>query len=427
MDTMLNFPTWGKKMPKVLIIGGGAAGMMSAVISAMNGCEVHLFEQNEKLGKKLYITGKGRCNFTNACDMETLFANVITNEKFMYSAFNGYNNYDVIDFFESLGVKTKIERGNRVFPQSDHSSDIILGLSRKMKELDVKIHLRSKVLELLLEDEVVKGIMLDNQTIFNGDRIIVATGGLSYASTGATGDGYRFANGAKHNVAEQRPSLVPMEVAEDYIKELQGLSLKNVTLSIFDQDKKCFDAFGEMMFTHFGITGPLVLTASAMIGDLLTKHSLKATIDLKSALSLEQLDNRILREMEAGKNKQFKNIIGGLLPSTLQKVILLQGIINPDKKVNEVTREERLKFVEYIKNFPMTITKLRGYNEAVITNGGVITKEINPKTMESKLVKGLYFVGEVLDVDALTGGFNLQIAWSSAYAAAMNVQKEEER
>ena len=410
-------------MSKVLIIGGGAAGMMAAVVSAMNGCETHLFEQNEKLGKKVYITGKGRCNFTNACDMDTLLASVCTNDKFMYSSFNGYNTYDVMDFFESLGVKTKIERGNRVFPSSDHASDIIIALERKMKELGVKIHLRSKVSKVLIEDEVATGIELDNQETIMGDKIMVATGGLSYAATGATGDGYRFAKSAKHTVTARRPSLVPMEVKEEYIKEMQGLSLKNVSLSIFENDKKCFEGFGEMMFTHFGITGPLVLTASAKVGDALMTHSLKVAIDLKSALSIEQLDARILRDMENGKNKQFKNVIGGLLPSTLQKVILAQGIINPEKKVNEITKEERNAFVNHLKNFPMTITKLRGYNEAVITKGGVSVREINPKTMASKIVTNLYFIGEVLDVDALTGGFNLQIAWSSAYAAAMDVSE----
>jgi len=407
-------------MPKVLIIGGGAAGMMVAVFSAMQGLETHLFEQNEKLGKKVYITGKGRCNFTNACDMDTLFASVMTNEKFLYSAFNGYNNFDVIDFFEELGVCTKIERGNRVFPKSDHASDIIGALSHKMKELDVKLHLRSKVSKLLMDENKIKGIVLENEVNITGDKVVVATGGLSYAATGSTGDGYYFAKSVNHEVIKQRPSLVPMEVSEDYIKKMQGLSLKNVSLSIFDNNQKCYEAFGEMMFTHFGITGPLVLSASASIGDLLTANSLKATIDLKPALSLEQLDNRILREMEAGKNKQFKNVIGGLLPSTLQKVILEQAIINPEKKVHEITKEERWEFVAYLKGFPLTITKLRDYNEAVITKGGVSVKEINPKTMESKIVKGLYFIGEVLDVDALTGGFNLQIAWSSAVAAARN-------
>ena len=404
-------------MPKVLIVGGGAAGMFAALTSAMSKDEVHLFEQNEKLGKKLYITGKGRCNFTNACDMETLFDNMITNAKFMYSAFHRYNNYDTIDFFESIGIKTKIERGNRVFPQSDHSSDIILGLKRKMKELGVRIHLNSKVEKLSLQDNILEGIVLADETVIKGDKVIIATGGLSYPTTGATGDGYRFAKSIGHKVMEQRPSLVPMEVSEEEMKDLQGLSLKNVTLSIFDKDKKCYSEFGEMMFTHFGVTGPLVLTASAVVGDLLEKGELQAKIDLKPALSNEQLDGRMLREIENAKNKQFKNVISGLLPSKLLKMVLEKEIIKSDKRANEITKEERKVFVEYLKNFPFTITKLRGYNEAVITKGGVMVGEINPKTMESKKVAGVHFVGEVLDVDALTGGFNLQVAWSSAYAA----------
>jgi len=404
-------------MSKVLIVGGGAAGMFAAVFSALAGAEVHLFEQNEKLGKKLYITGKGRCNFTNACDMETLFDNVVNNTKFLYSAFNTYNNYDIIDFFESLGIKTKIERGNRVFPKSDHASDIILALERKMKELGVKIHLKSKVQKLFLENGVLRGLVLDNQSTITSDKVVVATGGLSYPTTGSTGDGYRFAKEATHTVLTCRPSLVPMEVAEDYIGELQGLSLKNVTLSIFDKGQQCYSAFGEMMFTHFGITGPLVLTASAMIGDLLTNQTLSASIDLKPALTKEQLDKRLLREFEANKNKHFKNVVGNLLPSTLLKVTLARNIIDADKRANEITKAERNAFVDYLKAFPLTITKLRGYNEAIITKGGVNIKEINPQTMESKKIAGLYFIGEVLDVDALTGGFNLQIAWSTAYLA----------
>lgn len=405
-------------MPKVLIVGGGAAGMLAAVYAAEGGCEVHLFEQNEKLGKKVYITGKGRCNFTNACDMETLFENIIRNSKFMFSAFYGYNNYDIIDFFENLGVATKIERGNRAFPASDHASDIILSLQRKMKSLGVKIYLNTKVSKISTEDEKVIGLMLDNQTVVEGDKVIIATGGLSYPTTGATGDGYRFATEVGHSLVKQRPSLVPMNASEAYIKELQGLSLKNVTLSIYDDDKKIFEEFGEMMFTHFGITGPLVLTASAMIGDTVKEKSLSAAVDLKPALSHEQLDARLLREFEGGKNKQFKNVVGGLLPNTLLKLVLSMGIIDPEKKINEITKEERNAFVDYLKKFPFTLTGLRGYNEAVITKGGISTKEINPKTMESKKISGLYFIGEVLDVDALTGGFNLQVAWSSAVAAA---------
>ena len=408
-------------MPKILIIGGGAAGMFAAVFAAMAGCEVHLLEQNEKLGKKVYITGKGRCNFTNACDMETLLASIVTNDKFMFSAFNNYNNFDTIDFFESLGVKSKVERGNRVFPESDHASDIILALTRKMKALGVKVNLNTKVEQLWIEDDVLKGVILDKGRSIDGDQVIVATGGLSYPTTGASGDGYRFAKKVQHTLTTRRPSLVPMAVSEDYIKDLQGLSLKNVSLSIYDNDKKCYAEFGEMMFTHFGITGPLVLTASAIVGDTLMKGSLKASIDLKPALSKEQLDGRMLREIEAGKNKQFKNVVTGLLPSTLLKMILKQGIIDPEKKANEITKEERSKFVDYLKAFPLTITGLRGYNEAVITKGGVSVKEINPKTMASKKMDGLYFIGEVLDVDALTGGFNLQIAWSSAHAASASL------
>jgi len=405
-------------MSKVLIIGGGAAGMFASVFAAMNGHEVHVFEQNEKLGKKIFITGKGRCNFTNACDMEELFDSVISNSKFLYSAFYGYNNYDVIDFFENLGIRTKIERGNRVFPKSDHSSDIILALERKMKSLDVKIHLKSKAEQILTNGQKVTGVLLENGAKITGDVVMIATGGLSYPSTGATGDGYRFAAEAGHTVTALRPSLVPMETKESYITQMQGLSLKNVSLTIFNKGKKRYEAFGEMMFTHFGVTGPLVLTASAVVGDELGEHSLPAFIDLKPALTKEQLDARILREFEAGKNKQFKNVVGSLLPAKLLSVILEQGIINPDKKVNEISREERSTFVDYIKAFPFTLTGLRSYNEAVITKGGVAVKEISPQNMESKKISGLFFLGEVLDLDALTGGFNLQIAWSTAYAAA---------
>jgi len=405
-------------MSKVLIIGGGAAGMFASVVAAMNGHEVHVFEQNEKLGKKIFITGKGRCNFTNACDMGELFDSVISNSKFLYSAFYGYNNYDVIDFFENLGVRTKIERGNRVFPKSDHSSDIILALERKMKSLDVKIHLKSKAEQILTNGQKVTGVLLENGAKITGDVVMIATGGLSYPSTGATGDGYRFAAAAGHTVTALRPSLVPMETKESYITQMQGLSLKNVSLTIFSKGKKRYEAFGEMMFTHFGVTGPLVLTASAVVGDELGEHSMPAFIDLKPALTKELLDARILREFEAGKNKQFKNVVDSLLPAKLLSVILAQGIINPDKKVNEISREERLTFVDYIKAFPFTLTGLRSYNEAVITKGGVAVKEISPQNMESKKISGLYFLGEVLDLDALTGGFNLQIAWSTAYAAA---------
>ncbi|NCC43779.1 MAG: NAD(P)/FAD-dependent oxidoreductase [Clostridia bacterium] len=416
-------------MSRLLVIGGGAAGMLAAIYGAEHGMEVHIFEQNEKLGKKLFITGKGRCNFTNACDTTELFDSFVTNSRFLYSAVYGYTNYDIIDFFENCGVRTKMERGGRMFPQSDHSSDIILALERRMKENNVKIHLKSKVKKLKTvirgDETIVTGVELENGSHVEGDKVLIATGGISYPTTGATGDGYRMAKEAGHTVTKLLPSLVPMVTAEEYIPRMQGLSLKNVTLSIYDEKKCVFEEFGEMMFTHFGITGPLVLSASAKVGKLLEKKYLQAKIDLKPALSKEQLDHRLLREYEAGKNKQFKNVVDGMFPSKLIPVMLEIGGIAPQKKVNEITREERSVFIEKTKALPMTITGLRGFGEAIITKGGVQVKEIDPKTMESKQVKNLYFAGEVLDLDALTGGYNLQIAWSTAHAAAMAVAGEE--
>ena len=411
-------------MKRFLIIGGGAAGMLASVYAARNGMEVHLFEQNEKLGKKLFITGKGRCNFTNGCATEELFESFITNPRFLYSAVYGYTNYDVIDFFETAGVKTKMERGGRMFPLSDHSSDIIRALEQQMKKAGVKIHLGSRVKRLLVEKEEdgnarITGIQLDNGEKIQGEQVLVATGGNSYPSTGSTGDGYRMAKESGHTVTDLQPSLVPMVTAEEYIPRLQGLSLKNVTLSLYDGKKCVYEDFGEMMFTHFGITGPLVLSASAKVGKLLKKKYLTARIDLKPALTAEQLDARLLREFEEGKNKQFKNVAGSLFPAKLLPVMLDLGGIAPGKKVHEITREERAGFIEKTKAFPFTVTGLRGFQEAIITKGGVQVKEVDPKTMESKKTKGLYFAGEVLDLDALTGGYNLQIAWSTAHAAAM--------
>lgn len=402
--------------------------MAASVWAAERGMEVHVFEQNEKLGKKLFITGKGRCNFTNACATEELFDSFVTNPRFLYSCVYGFTNYDAIDFFENLGVSTKMERGGRMFPQSDHSSDIIAALERKMKALGVKIHLKSKVSRLLFEqketENQVTGLELENHSKIQGDKVLIATGGVSYPSTGSTGDGYRMAKEGGHTVTALLPSLVPMVTAEEYIPRMQGLSLKNVTLSIYDQKKCVFEEFGEMMFTHFGVTGPLVLSASAKVGKLLKKSYLTAKIDLKPALSKEQLDTRLLREFENGKNKQFKNVVDGMFPAKLLPVILDIGGIHPQKKVHEITREERIAFVEKTKAFPMTITGLRGFQEAIITQGGISVKEVDPKTMESKRVKGLYFAGEVLDLDALTGGYNLQIAWSTAFAAACGASEE---
>lgn len=409
-------------MSKVLIAGGGAAGMFASIFAARNGNEVYVFESNEKLGKKLFITGKGRCNITNACDMDTLFDNVLSNKKFLYSSFYGYNNFDVIDFFEKLGVRTKVERGNRVFPVSDHSSDVINALAKEMKRLNVIINLNTKVKNIIISDNEVKGITLSDGRNIYGDAVIVATGGMSYQTTGSTGDGYGFADSAGHTVTRLTPSLVPFKTAEAFVSDLQGLSLKNVQATVYDGRKKLYSEFGEMLFTHFGVSGPLLLSASAFAADKIKENSLKLIIDLKPALTQEQLDNRLIREFDMYKNKQFKNSISGLFPSKLVPVMIRLSKINPDKKVNEITKEERLGFVSLIKNFELTLTELCDYKQAIITKGGVSVKDINPSTMESKLVKALYFTGEVLDLDALTGGFNLQIAWSTAYAAGSSIR-----
>ena len=330
-----------------------------------------------------------------------------------------------MDFFTSIGVKLKTERGNRVFPASDHSSDIIRALEHKMRETKVQIHLRTEVTDILSEEDCIKYVVTaKGKEAF--DKVIVATGGYSYQATGSTGDGYRFAENTGHSVTKIRPALVPLKVKEDYITKLQGLALKNVQLTIKDQKKKLYEEFGELLFTHFGVSGPLVLTASSKIGKQLEKKgSLLAEIDLKPAVSKEQLDARILREFETVKNKQFKNAIGGLFPAKLEPVMIEISKISPEKKVNEITKEERRRFIDLIKAFPFTITGMRDFNEAIITQGGVKTKEINPSTMESKKVKNLYFIGEVLDLDAVTGGFNLQIAWATAYCAVNAICMEE--
>ena len=418
----------GIYMSKVLIIGGGAAGMMAAAFAAKNGNRVEVFEKNEKLGKKLFITGKGRCNITNAADLEDFFSAVTSNPKFLYSAFYSFTNEQVISFFEELGVRTKVERGGRVFPVSDHSSDVIQALKSEMERLGVKINLNAEVKELITEKsstgETVNGIRLVSGKKISGDAVIVATGGISYPSTGSTGDGYRFARRCGHKVSELSPSLVPMEVKEWYAGELMGLSLRNIEIRITDGKKKLYQEFGEMLFTHYGVTGPVILSASSVVGKKLKDTELTLHIDLKPALTEEQLDKRVLREFETNHNRQFKNAVDSLFPSKLRPVIVELSGIPEEKKVHEITKEERLRFVRLIKDFTMTLTGLRGYNEAIITKGGVSVKEIDPGTMESKLVKGLYFAGEVLDLDAVTGGYNLQIAWSTGYLAGMNAGVE---
>ena len=412
-------------MSKVLIVGGGAAGMMAAVAAAGKGHQVHVFEKNEKLGKKLFITGKGRCNLTNACDTEELFEHVCTNAKFLYSAVYGFTNLDAVEFFEECGLRTKVERGNRVFPVSDHSSDVISALQKKMRDLGVCVHLDTPVLGIEAEQGKVSGIRVrqgKEEDFIQGDAVILTTGGFSYQSTGSTGDGYRFAKKLGHHVTDLSPSLVPMTVGEEWVKELQGLSLRNVRAGVYDGKKCLYEDFGEMMFTHFGVTGPLILTASSRIHRQMEKgRKLVLLIDLKPALTVEQLDKRLLREFDETKNKQFKNSVGNLFPAKLIPVMVERSGILPEKKVNEISREERQNFVHFIKNFELTITGFRDYNEAIITKGGIQVREVNPSTMESKLISGLYFAGEVLDLDAETGGYNLQIAWSTAYAAGISI------
>ena len=398
--------------------------MFAAAVAAQKGCEVFLFEKNEKLGKKLYITGKGRCNVTNDCGPEELLSAVVRNRKFLYSAFYTFGSRDMMDFLEKAGVPLKTERGNRVFPVSDHSSDIIRALERRIREYGVHIRLKSTVKSLYTDNGRVSGLYLQDGSLHRGVAVIVATGGLSYPSTGSDGDGYRFAGECGLQVTELAPSLVPLRTKEEYIPRMQGLSLKNVTLTVKNGKKILYQDFGEMMFTHSGITGPLVLSASAHIGDALKKQGeLPAFIDLKPALTEEQLDARILREFETGKNKQFKNVISVLFPASLTPVMVEIGGIPPEKPVHEISREERHHFGSLIKNFPVTVTGLGEFKEAVITRGGVAVKEISPSTMESKKVPGLYFAGEVLDLDAVTGGYNLQIAWSTAYLAALAVSE----
>ena len=412
-------------MSKVVVIGGGAAGMMAAITAARKGLRVTLIEKNEKLGKKLFITGKGRCNITNAGDSEDLFNSIVTNKKFMYSSLNGFSNYDVLGFFDELGLPIKIERGNRVFPESDHSSDVIAALNKELRRQKVDVRLNTAVKDIIIKDNIACGVvtMFGNvEEKVDADYVIVATGGNSYQSTGSTGDGYKFARKSGHDVTSILPALVPFTVKEEWEADLQGLSLKNISITVFDGQKELYNDFGEMLFTHFGVSGPVILSASSFVAGKLKDKNLKLVIDLKPALSFEQLDERILRDFDEEKNKSFKNSLDKLLPKKLIPIVVMLSGIDGNKKVNEITRAERQGLVKLLKEFELTLTGLRGFNEAIITQGGVNVKEINPTTMESKLVKHLLFAGEVLDVDAVTGGFNLQIAWSTGYAAGSHLE-----
>jgi len=395
--------------------------MMAAIAAAGNGHRVQLIEKNEKLGKKLYITGKGRCNLTNACEQDMLFNQVMTNRKFLYSAFYGFTNGQTMAFFEALGLPLKVERGNRVFPVSDHSSDVIRVLEKELRARHVEIRLRTKLAQVLEKDGSVYAVRLEDGMVLEADAVILALGGKSYPSCGADGDSWRLAETLQIKTIEAEPSLVPFTIEEDFTKELQGLSLKNVRASVYVEEKKLYEDFGELLFTHFGVSGPLILSASSHIRESMYAQKIKLFIDLKPALDEKQLDERIRRDFDENQNRQFKNSLGKLLPSKLIPVILRLSGIEEEKRVNEITREERKRLVKLFKGLPLTVSGNRGFAEAVITRGGICVKEINPATMELKKHKGLYAAGEMLDTDALTGGFNLQIAWSTGYLAGSSI------
>ena len=410
-------------MNKVIVVGGGAAGMMAAISAADSGAEVVLIEKNEKLGKKVYITGKGRCNITNESDVENLLKNVRSNPKFLYSAFYTFDSYRMMDFLEGEGLKLKTERGNRVFPESDKSSDVIKTLKKALEKRKVKIVLNTKVLNIKIKDGICHGVIVqsgDKSGSYTADKVIVATGGCSYQSTGSTGDGYRFAKDADIKVTKCYPSLVPFNIDSDKPKRLQGLSLRNVKVTLSDKGKVLYEELGEMLFTHFGVSGPLVLSASTLASGK-DVSQMELSIDLKPALSKEQLDERILRDFSENRNSYFKNSLSRLLPAKMIPVIVELSEIDEKKQVNNITKEERNRLVNLLKGLTFKVESLRGFNEAIITKGGVSVKEINPGTMEAKKVKGLFFAGEVLDLDAVTGGYNLQIAWSTGYLAGMEI------
>ncbi len=404
----------------VIIIGAGASGLFASIIAARNNKNVLLLEHSGRVGKKLLITGKGRCNVTNNSDNSEILKNIPVNSSFMFSSLNSFSSYDTMNFFEELGVRLKTERGNRVFPENDSADEIVNALYNESKKLNVSI-IYENATELIIEDCKIKGVRTD-KTVYFSDSVFVATGGKSYPGTGSTGDGYIFAKQAGHSVTKISPSLVPIITKEKYCSEMMGLSLKNVTLTLKDKNEKkpIYSELGEMLFTHFGVSGPLVLSASSHIRKM-EEDRYTLEIDLKPGLNEKQLDLRLQRDFQAYPNKDFQNVLGKLLPSKMIPVIVSLSDINADTKVNQITKEQRISFAKLVKCFPLTVKAFRPVEEAIITSGGVNVKEISPKTMESKLVSGLYFIGEVLDVDAYTGGFNLQIAFSTAYSAAMSI------
>ena len=416
-------------MKTVIVTGGGASGM-AAAFSASSENRVILLEQNEKLGKKLYITGKGRCNLTNAADTETQLQQVVTNRRFLYSALYSFTNTDLMALMESHGLKLKTERGERVFPASDRSSDVIRTWEQMLRERQVDIRLNTRVTEILTEDGKISGIRAvknGREEVLRCDALILATGGLSYRSTGATGDGYRFCEALGHRIEKCRPALNPLLVRDAFVREMAGLSLRNIGIRIRGKKGLYYEDFGELLFTHFGVSGPVILSASSVVGKRFEEEeNLQLSIDLKPALTDDMLDARILRDFSENINKKFRNSLGKLLPSGMIGTVIEKSGIDPEKSVHLITREERKRLVQVMKDFTMTLTGLHGYEDAVITQGGVNVKEINASTMESKIVKNLYFAGELIDVDAMTGGFNLQIAWSTGILAGRSIGNKED-
>ena len=411
---------------KTIVIGGGPAGMLAGISAAENGDKVIILEKMEKTGKKLLITGKGRCNITNNGNLDEFMKNIPENSKFLFSSFNQYSNKDIVSLLNSEGVSTKVERGGRVFPVSDKSIDVLEALKRKLKKLNVETKTNFEVTKILTEAGVIKGIEGKNKEQLFADKVILATGGMSYPVTGSTGDGYKMAAELGHTVTEIKPSLVPListGKSKELCQEMQGLSLKNIAIKIKCEDKEIYNDFGEMLFTHFGVSGPVILSASAVlvryknINKLMQGNKVKLIIDLKPALDNQKLDHRILRDFEELKNKEFKNSLEKLLPRKMINTFIKLTGIDPEKRVNVITKEERKTIVNTLKNFEITLNGFGSIDEAIITKGGIGLKEINPKTMESKIIKGLYFAGEIIDLDAFTGGFNLQIAWSTGYSA----------
>ncbi|SMC57422.1 hypothetical protein SAMN04488500_105176 [Sporomusa malonica] len=406
-------------MQQVLIIGGGAAGLMAAVSAAQHGARVTVLEKMKDIGRKLLITGKGRCNITNSCDLPELVKNMTGNGLFLYSAFNAFSNQDLIDFFERAGLPTKVERGGRVFPVSDQARDVIKTFVKELSKLDVDVRTGQTVKNLIIENGRVAGAVTA-EAEYRADAVIIATGGASYPGTGSSGDGYRLAQAVGHTIVPIKPSLVPLEVEEEWVTELQGLSLKNVAATVFCSGKKAADEFGEMLFTHYGLSGPIILSLSKKVSELFLTtpgQEVSIVINLKPALSVETLDKRLQRDFTKFARKQLKNSLNELLPTKLIPVVIDLAFIDPDKFVHQITKEERVRLLEILQHLTFTISRTRPVAEAIVTAGGVSTKEINSRSMESKIVTGLFFAGEVIDIDGYTGGFNLQAAFSSGYVA----------